>query len=409
MDLGKHVGRTGPSSAVDCQLLGEADGGPADGLPARYARAQARTPSRHTAFGAATRGRGPAIGMREIVRAAAARLYRLGARSTYPGGCGSRLPILMYHRVVARKDPLLNDVPDAATLADQLRALSQAFTVLPLEEAVERLQAGTLPPRAACITFDDGYRDNYELALPLLQQFKLTATFFVSTGFLDGGRMFNDTVLESVRRLGAHQRIDLGEIGLGQRSVSDAASRIALADDIVAAIKYLPLERREEVCASLAGQVDTPLPDDLMMTSDQVRAMARAGMTIGGHTRHHPILARMDRDAAALEIMANRDALTSLLGAAPNCFAYPNGKPNADYTAEHMELVRQAGYRCAVSTAWGVATHEMNRYQLPRFGPPDRHPGVFVARLMRMSFHHRPELVAFPHDEPSSPRPVSAP
>ncbi|WKB53897.1 polysaccharide deacetylase family protein [Eleftheria terrae] len=325
----------------------------------------------------------------------AAALLRTAARLTYPGGSRSPLPILMYHRVVPRHDPLLPDVPDAARLADQFRALSQAFTVLPLEEAADRLQAGTLPPRAACITFDDGYRDNYDIALPLLKQFGLTATFFVATGFVDGGRMFNDTVIECVRRLQGRP-LQLGSIGLGLRHADGTAARLRLADEIVQKIKYMGLTAREAFCAELQAQVGEPLPDDLMMTSSQVRDMARQGMTIGGHTRDHPILARLDRAEAAHEIAVNRDALASLLDEAPRCFAYPNGKPQLDYTGEHIDLVRQAGYRVAVSTAWGVATRETDRFQLPRFGPPDRHPAMFVARLMRMSCHSQPQLVPTP-------------
>ncbi|MCW7537506.1 polysaccharide deacetylase family protein [Aquabacterium sp. A7-Y] len=333
-------------------------------------------------------------------------VYRFAAGRPYPGGPRTRLPVLMYHRVVARPDPLLTDVPDAAELADQLRVLSQVFTVLPLEEAADRLQAGTLPARAACITFDDGYRDNYEIALPLLKQFGLTATFFVATGFIDGGRMFNDTVVECVRRLNGRS-LDLSGIGLGQRSASDDRSRIALAEDIVQAIKYVSLERREEVLSDLTAQVNEPLPDNLMMTPEQVRSMARQGMTVGGHTSRHPILAKLDPAEAEREIFGSRDTLVSLLDEPPRCFAYPNGRPYTDYTAEHIDMVRRAGYRCAVSTAWGVAERHTDRFQLPRFGPMERHPAVFVARLMRMSSHHQPRLVTADPDRPAPSAPRS--
>ncbi|WP_163360867.1 polysaccharide deacetylase family protein, partial [Escherichia coli] len=73
------------------------------------------------------------------------------------------------------------------------------FNVLPLDEAAQRLKDGSLPARAAALSFDDGYADNHDIALPLLQKHGLPCSFFIATGFLDGGRMWNDTLIESIR------------------------------------------------------------------------------------------------------------------------------------------------------------------------------------------------------------------
>ena len=80
-----------------------------------------------------------------------------------------------------------------------MRFAKANFNVISLADGVAGLKRGCLPPRALSITFDDGYRDNHDIALPILLQLGLPATFFVATGFLDGGRMFNDTVIEAVR------------------------------------------------------------------------------------------------------------------------------------------------------------------------------------------------------------------
>jgi len=114
-------------------------------------------------------------------------------------GDGSRLSILIYHRVLPGPDPLNNWDPTAAEFESQIRALSRFFTPLALGEAVERLRKGTLPAHAACVTFDDGYRDNVDVALPILRRHGVPATFFIATGYLNGGRMWNDTVIESIR------------------------------------------------------------------------------------------------------------------------------------------------------------------------------------------------------------------
>lgn len=115
-----------------------------------------------------------------------------------PGGTRG-LSILVYHRVLPQADPLFPSIVDAERFSLQLELLRRCFNVLPLPEALARLRNGSLPPRAACITFDDGYADNEAVALPLLRQHGLHATFFIASGFLDGGRMWNDTVIEAVR------------------------------------------------------------------------------------------------------------------------------------------------------------------------------------------------------------------
>src|SRR5690349_2991525 len=116
-----------------------------------------------------------------------------------PAGRAAPLTVLMYHRVLPAPDPLTESV-DARDFERQMRALREYFTVLPLAEAVAGLRAGKLPSRAVAITFDDGYADNAVIALPILESLGLHATFFIADGFLNGGRMFNDTVIEALRR-----------------------------------------------------------------------------------------------------------------------------------------------------------------------------------------------------------------
>ena len=126
-------------------------------------------------------------------------LTKLLGATLSPGGARGSLSVLIFHRVLSAPDPLFPDEPDASRFAEILSWVARAFTVIPLAQGVASLNAGTLPPRALAITFDDGYEDNFTAALPVLQRFGMHATFFVASGFLDGGRMWNDTVIESVR------------------------------------------------------------------------------------------------------------------------------------------------------------------------------------------------------------------
>jgi peptidoglycan/xylan/chitin deacetylase (PgdA/CDA1 family) len=284
--------------------------------------------------------------------------------------------------VLPRKDPLFPAEVDSADFNRDLHRMKAMFNVIPLQDAVRRSAAGTLPPRAACITFDDGYADNADVALPILQRHRLHATFFVATGFLDGGRMWNDSVIELVRRAPAGT-LDFSSLGLGCHPVASIEQRRAAITALIGQLKYLPLEQRLGQVRGMIEATNLVLPSDLMMTSEQVRRLHRAGMGIGGHTVNHPILASVTDETARSEIAEGKLALEAIIGAKVPLFAYPNGKPGADYRAEHVQMVRELGFEGAVSTAWGACTGTPDVFQLPRFSPWDRTTLRFAVRMAR--------------------------
>jgi peptidoglycan/xylan/chitin deacetylase (PgdA/CDA1 family) len=297
-----------------------------------------------------------------------------------PGGAHG-LSILIYHRVLAAPDPLFPGEVERHAFDTQLALLKSRFTVLPLLDAVRLARAGRLPPRAACITFDDGYADNAEVALPLLQKHGLHATFFIASGFLNGGRMWNDSVIETVRMAPAGV-LDARHLGLGSHALATLEERRAAIGALIGQLKYLPMAERQQQVDRLALLAGGPLPSRLMMDDEQVRQLHRAGMAIGGHTVNHPILARLPAAEARAEIAAGKAALEQLTGAPVRLFAYPNGKPGTDYLAEHVAMVRELGFEAAVSTAWG-ASRQPDLFQLPRFTPWDRTPRRFTLRMAR--------------------------
>lgn len=300
-----------------------------------------------------------------------------------PGGAQARLSVLIFHRVRAEPDPLFPEELTAAGFAELCGWLSRWFNVLPLPDAVQRLREGRLPPRAAALTFDDGYADNHDVAVPVLQQTGLPCTFFVAVGFLDGGRMWNDSVIEAVRRTRV-ARLDLADLlpGLPPLPCASPAERRAAIEQIIVRTKYLePLERLAQV-GHIAERAGATLPCDLMMTRDQVRALHRAGLTIGAHTVNHPILARLPAGEARREIEDGKRELERIIEAPVRLFAYPNGKPGIDYHAESVAIVKAAGFDAAVSTAWGVATSASDPWQIPRFTPWDRTPRRFALRML---------------------------
>jgi len=308
-----------------------------------------------------------------------------------PGGARGRLSILIYHRVPAEPDPMLAGEVDAARFAEQMSLLASNFNVLPLSEAAQRLPRGDLPARAACVTFDDGYADNHDVALPILQRFGIPATFFVTTGFLDGGRMWNDTIIESIRRI-PEPMLVLTDLGLDTYSLNTIEERRATAQLLLKAIKHRPYAERSEIVEKIATLSAQPLPDGLMMTRSQVRALHDAGMEVGGHTVTHPILARIPREQAEREMREGKEVLEGVLGAPVQLFAYPNGRPIEDFGTEHVALARKLGFRAAVTTSWGAARPASDEFQLPRFTPWDIHPLKFNARLLLNVRHTAREI-----------------
>jgi peptidoglycan/xylan/chitin deacetylase (PgdA/CDA1 family) len=302
-----------------------------------------------------------------------------------PGGSLGRLTILIFHRVLSGPDPLFPGEIDTARFARICLWLRQSMHVLPLDEAVTRLRQCTLPPRAAAITFDDGYADNHALALPILQRHGLSATFFIATGFLDGGRMWNDTVIESLRRCEPTE-LDLDGLpggDLGRFRLTSIEERRRAVHDLLPRIKHLPAGVRERAVAELAHRAAASLPDDLMLTASQVVELHRAGMGIGAHTQSHPILAGLGDQAVRDEMRNSRDLLQDLLDAPVTLFAYPNGKPGRDYGPRAVAIAAEQGFTAAVSTAPGVAHAGSDLMQLPRFTPWRTSALSFAGQLLR--------------------------
>ena len=308
-------------------------------------------------------------------------MFRLVGNLLSPAGERGRLSILIYHRARATPDPIFSDEIDAATFERHMALLAAEFNVLPLGEACARLARGGLPARSVCITFDDGYADNEQTALPILKRFGLRATFFVATGFIDGGIMFNDGVIEAVRRAPAGT-YDLSRLNLGRYSLGDHTSRRAAIDALLSRIKYRPVGERDALVEQLAAAMCATLPTDLMMRPAQIRRLHDEGMEIGGHTVNHPILAVLDAQQARTEIICGKRRLEEITGAPINLFAYPNGKPGRDYGPRDVGLVREAGFTAAMSTLGGVAHRGSDILQLPRIGPWDRNPLRLGVRLL---------------------------
>ncbi len=298
-----------------------------------------------------------------------------------PGRGRGKLLVFIFHRVLARPDPLLAGEPDAITFDWMVRFISQSFNVLPFGTAVEQLKSGDLPAGSACITFDDGYRDNFDIALPILQRHGVQATFFIATDFLDGGRMWNDDVIEAVRNIN-ESSVDWADYRLGSQDLSTQTMRCQSLGAVLGKLKYFPHEERAIFARQIARRAGVSERSDLMMSCEEVRGLRTAGMEVGAHTRSHPILSGLTNDQAMSEISGGKTDLEVILDESVNVFAYPNGNPERDLSSRDVELIAAAGFSAAATTAWGVATRKTDAFLIPRFTPWDRTYHRFAARTV---------------------------
>jgi peptidoglycan/xylan/chitin deacetylase (PgdA/CDA1 family) len=250
------------------------------------------------------------------------------------------LVVLNYHRIAAATAPpldrgLWSAIPEQ--FAAQLDLLQRHFDVISAAELEAALAARH--GRRVLITFDDGYRDNHDHALPALRKAGLPATFFLSTGFLDRPHLaWWDEIAWMLR----------------EAAGDDVEAAIVAETD---AYKRLPATAGEEFLDRLgertgSGRAPAAAIGDTWMTWDMARALRDAGMAIGGHTVDHPILARLDRAGQAAEIDGCRARLRDELAVEMELFSYPVGLRDC-FEETTRELLAERGVRFAFSNYGG--------------------------------------------------------
>jgi glycosyltransferase involved in cell wall biosynthesis/peptidoglycan/xylan/chitin deacetylase (PgdA/CDA1 family) len=299
-----------------------------------------------------------------------------------PAGPAARLSIMLFHKVPQQADPL---VPGDLTLDRFERLLDFATAntnVLPLSEAVSALQRGTLPSRAVVLTFDDGYAEWVENVAPALRRRNLPATFFVTTGQLQGEALWHERIAAAVRALP-----DEGVVlpyGFGNYGKLDTLdSRVHLLDKLQERLKYTSLSERMDAIAQLEAQACRPLILPRRFDTAAVRALHSQGFEIGAHTVDHPILNECSAQQARDEIGGCKDALEAIVKGRVDSFAYPNGRPGTDFGARHVDIVKACGYKAAVTTSSGAASRRSDPFQLPRFSPWGRSDNQITFQLTR--------------------------
>lgn len=292
------------------------------------------------------------------------------------------LQILTYHRVNEESDPFFPALAPAV-FEQHMEYLASHFHVLPLVEAATRLQTGDIPDNAVVVTFDDGYRDNYQYAFPILRQRSIPATIFLSTAVIGA-----ETVLWHDRVFSAFRETNAAVLqGYGGNSTSyplqTLAEKLAAQQAVLRFLRLLDDVEREQwiqVLTTALGVNDRRKVPGLMLNWEEVHLMNRAGIDFGSHTISHPILAKLPAKKVLEEIRESRTEIEQHLGKPVYTFAYPNGGL-MDFDEFTKQAVREAGYLCAVTTLFGTNTVGSDLFELRRGGPWEEHLPTFAMKL----------------------------
>jgi peptidoglycan/xylan/chitin deacetylase (PgdA/CDA1 family) len=290
------------------------------------------------------------------------------------------LSILMYRQVRRAPDPLFPDDVDARRLEQHLRLLTRWFRILPLDEAVRRLRERSLSGPTACLTFEHGYAEHAQVVLPLLVRFNVSATFFVASGYLDGGCMWPDAVSQ-VLRDAPGDRLNLARSGFGSYDIASISQRRAVLHMLLSVLRQMPHEERILRVQSMARQ-----PHPTMLSSDELLALHRAGMAIGAQTVGAPALSSISNAQARTEIADGRAVLQRIIQAPVRHFAYPGGIPGEDFEPRHTNMLRSQAFEGALTSAAGAARPDSDPFLLPRFTPSDFSPARFLLRMAGKQF-----------------------
>ena len=307
-------------------------------------------------------------------------LHSLGGLSLFRSRYKHEFRILMYH----------NFVEAPSDFRRQCEHIRRYYNPVSMRQIGEALRDGvSLPANAVALTVDDGYRDFYLNAYPVLREFGIPATVFLVSEFLDGKLwLWWNQVTWAFENTRARQ-VNLQTSTLQYRAEWDNESaRQTACAGTIEKLKRATNQDRLAAMQQLFEQLSVTLPEQppekwQPLTWDEVRLMSVNGVEFGAHTRTHPILSSVT-DPAQLtdEIIGSRTRIAQELGSTVEHFCYPNGK-GEDIGGEAVSIVRNAGFLTAVTTEPGRNGRPVpDPMQLKRLGVEPDFPDYYFDELL---------------------------
>jgi len=297
------------------------------------------------------------------------------------------IQVLLYHRVNDENDSVFPAVP-TEVFGRQMEYVAENYRICALQELVESLKADDVPENALSITFDDGYRDNYENAFPILKRLDMPATIFLATGAIDSGRMlWHDRVFAALRETRATALENFAGNGSTYPLNTPAEKQRALSR-LLKFFWSLEDGDRSQWVEKLVQQLGIEAPSDcdgLMLNWDEIRAMSQHRIGFGAHTVTHPILSKIPAKQLKQEIRDSKDIIEINLKLPVKHFAYPVGR-REDFTGAVKKELRDTGFECAVTTVSGSNDAKQDLFELRRATPWDQDIDSFALRLSYFKF-----------------------
>jgi len=289
-----------------------------------------------------------------------------------------RLWILAYHRIMDIQEsfPYDKEVVSASPhdFEEQVRFLKKYFSILSFKQLEEHLKSSqNLPLNSLIITFDDGFRDNFTYAYPILKKYGIPATIFLTVENIESGQLYwCDTVAYYLKVL------------------NKKAEEVR---DFLRNLKTIPNEERKRLIHELVKQTgETPrVPERQSLTWEEIKEMSEHGMEFGSHTMTHPVLSQLSRpEDLDYEIVESKKRIEEKIWKPVIVFSYPVGGANA-FNEIVQEKIQQAGYSFAVSYVHGINSwkNSLMPFTLKRFVCDHEKLMRFKVKLAFPSFFKR--------------------
>jgi peptidoglycan/xylan/chitin deacetylase (PgdA/CDA1 family) len=281
-----------------------------------------------------------------------------------------------YHRIGNPEGNLFDDgvlSADPRVFVRQVEYLKRRFRLVDLRELEEILDTGSpVTKPCALISFDDGYRDNYDAAFPVLKAAEVPAVFFVSTRFSEGHDLpWWDHAAYVLKQTGKNEIVletpENGTVRVSPRPVATALR--TLSPFLLACTEQQRQQLLDQMQDHAGVEVESSLlARQLFMNWDQMREMVRSGMQFGSHTHSHSILASLTEDEQVAEMKTSKSILEGRLGCCVSAVSYPRGQPDS-FTAVSKRAAQRAGFRLGFSFYGGVNALPMrDRFDIGRLG-----------------------------------------
>ncbi len=272
----------------------------------------------------------------------------------------NKLTIITYHRIINPGDAgtYNREVVSASPLEfeKQMEFINKNFTAIDFFDLRDILdKKKEVPSNPVIITFDDGYRDNYEHAFPVLKKFNLKAVIFLATGFIGTDKMFWWDEISSILQQSGPGQLSLPSFEGEKINIPEQPQRGDFIEGFLKKIKQMPNNRKELVLKELreSSVIDKESQKSVMMSWDMAREMRENGIELGAHTVNHPVLSKLEPSLVKEEIKSSLEEIEQKTGVKPISFCYPVGKRES-FNKNIGREVMNNGFLFAVTLLHGL-------------------------------------------------------